>query len=661
MDRPSRILIVDDDRVTRRILDGLLSPEGYELRPASNGAAALTLAREWIPDLILLDILMPGLDGFEVCRELRNDDLLAEMPIIMLTALDDRESRIKGMDAGADDFVSKPFDRVELLTRVRGITRLNRFRRILQERTQLHRAESELRRRVRELEVLNEVVTTTSTTLDVDTMLEFSSVALARVFAPAEVRALRGEGEGQDMHLTLCAQVSSQARPKGEDVAAKLSSVAIPAGHKPFEAKSLSYGPEMLEKPFPTQFETASVDGAALESSESEVGLALPILVRDTLFGIIEIKAKGENVSFDELDLILAQSVVTALGRSLETAELYQELQRYAGNLEQTVSERTQELASERDRTHAILEALGEAAFVTDVEGRLEYINPAGAALSGYEREEMIGLMFSEWHPDRRIERFLNDVGAGHADSDSWKGELVGRRKDGSYYDAVLTLAPLADPKDRSKSIGFVGIQRDITPLKEAERLKDRFVSNVSHELRTPLSAITLLSGNLDALDARLTPEKRKHMIKDIRKHAQVLDELIRDVLEISSLDSGRIRPQLEPLDLVPMLVEECRKLEPLAERDGLSIDAGGFESLMVEGDQRQLRRVVRNLVNNAIKYSPEGGTIRCSWREIECESPEVPAALAEPKLGRELPLRYYNRIPQKFRISQRLPQPRSP
>lgn len=130
----STILIVDDEPVGRDALEMLLTPQGYNLAFAGNGLETLAKATELTPDLILLDVMMPGMDGYEVCRRLRADPLLAEVPIIMVTALDDRDSRLEGIEAGADDFVSKPFNRTELRTRVKTITRLNRFRRLLAER-----------------------------------------------------------------------------------------------------------------------------------------------------------------------------------------------------------------------------------------------------------------------------------------------------------------------------------------------------------------------------------------------------------------------------------------------------------------------------------------------------------------------------------------------
>lgn len=128
------ILIVDDEPGARDTLEALLLPEGYNLTFACNGREALEKAEELTPSLILLDVMMPEIDGFEVCRRLRSLSLLAEVPIVMVTALDDRDSRLQGIEAGADDFISKPFDFNEMRARVRTIIRLDRYRRLLQER-----------------------------------------------------------------------------------------------------------------------------------------------------------------------------------------------------------------------------------------------------------------------------------------------------------------------------------------------------------------------------------------------------------------------------------------------------------------------------------------------------------------------------------------------
>lgn len=138
----STILIVDDNATARETLAAMLEGEDYDLRMAKDGIQALQVLEQLRPDLILLDIMMPGMDGFEVCRRIRATPPLVEVPIIVLTALDDRDSLLKAIEAGADDFLSKPADRREIVARVRTITRLNRYRTLMEQRENIrHMAE----------------------------------------------------------------------------------------------------------------------------------------------------------------------------------------------------------------------------------------------------------------------------------------------------------------------------------------------------------------------------------------------------------------------------------------------------------------------------------------------------------------------------------------
>jgi putative two-component system response regulator len=130
----SKLLIVDDDARAREFLEGVLTGAQYELIFAKSGEEALLLASEAQPDLMILDGMLPGIDGFEVCRHLRLDPLLDDMPIIMVTGLDDHASRVRGLEAGADDVIAKPFDPIELRALVRTITNLNRYHRRMDER-----------------------------------------------------------------------------------------------------------------------------------------------------------------------------------------------------------------------------------------------------------------------------------------------------------------------------------------------------------------------------------------------------------------------------------------------------------------------------------------------------------------------------------------------
>ena len=118
--RPPRVLVVDDDEEIAQTLQRSLRLEGYEVRTAGDGVAALEGARTFLPDLVILDLGLPKLDGIEVAERLRDRD---DTPILMLTARDGVEDRVKGLDTGADDYLVKPFERQELLARLRALLR----------------------------------------------------------------------------------------------------------------------------------------------------------------------------------------------------------------------------------------------------------------------------------------------------------------------------------------------------------------------------------------------------------------------------------------------------------------------------------------------------------------------------------------------------------
>jgi len=141
--RKNKILVVDDVAVNVQLLTTYLISVGYDVFTARDGQEALDKVSETQPDLILLDVMMPKLNGFEVCERLKSDPTTKIIPVIMVTALNEIEDKIKATEAGADDFVSKPFNKLELLTRVKSLLRIK----------QLH---DELRAKVRELEQARE-------------------------------------------------------------------------------------------------------------------------------------------------------------------------------------------------------------------------------------------------------------------------------------------------------------------------------------------------------------------------------------------------------------------------------------------------------------------------------------------------------------------------
>jgi adenylate cyclase len=159
MDHAWTILVVDDTPQNIKVLDAILSPRGYRVVTARSGAEALQKVRDEAPDLVLLDILMPGMSGYEVVQRLRDDPVTRVLPIVMVTALGAQEEKVKAIEAGADDFLTKPVNQLELLARVKSLLRIKEYHDTIQsqaaELAEWNRTlEARVQRQVQELERL---------------------------------------------------------------------------------------------------------------------------------------------------------------------------------------------------------------------------------------------------------------------------------------------------------------------------------------------------------------------------------------------------------------------------------------------------------------------------------------------------------------------------
>ncbi len=151
MNTTAKILVVDDTPRNIKLLADILDIQGYQVTTAASGAEALQQIEQNKPDLVLLDVVMPGMDGYAVCRQVRHNPATAILPVIMVTALDPATERVKGLEAGADDFLSKPVNQAELLARVRSLVRVKSlFDTIEAQKAELEEWSNELAQRVRE-------------------------------------------------------------------------------------------------------------------------------------------------------------------------------------------------------------------------------------------------------------------------------------------------------------------------------------------------------------------------------------------------------------------------------------------------------------------------------------------------------------------------------
>jgi putative two-component system response regulator len=132
-----KILIVDDEEKNIKLMIAILKNYGYDFETAKNGISAIEKAKTFIPDLILLDIMMPEMDGYEACKRLKSDPTTQHIPIVMVTALTDRDSRIRGLENGANDFLTKPVDVTELIVRTKNLLKVKEFEDFLKQHNEI--------------------------------------------------------------------------------------------------------------------------------------------------------------------------------------------------------------------------------------------------------------------------------------------------------------------------------------------------------------------------------------------------------------------------------------------------------------------------------------------------------------------------------------------
>jgi DNA-binding response OmpR family regulator len=211
---PARVLVVEDDEPIADVLRRTLRQEGHEVRSSADGPEALRAAEEFVPDLVILDLGLPGLDGIEVARRLRAD---SDVPILILTARSDLDDRVEGLDSGADDYLVKPFERKELLARLRALLRRRPPRgsaalvvgdlRLNPDTREVHRSEREIELTNREFELLEYLMRNERIVISRERLLEevwgYDPMALTNtidVFISNLRRKLEDGGEPRVLH-----------------------------------------------------------------------------------------------------------------------------------------------------------------------------------------------------------------------------------------------------------------------------------------------------------------------------------------------------------------------------------------------------------------------------------------------------------------------------
>jgi PAS domain S-box-containing protein len=562
----SRLLIVDDEPRDRRLLQVMVHAEGYDTDLAGSGEEALRLVRESPPDLILLDVVLSGIDGYQVVQRLKDDAATSGIPVIMITALDDRDARIVGLSSGAEDFLSKPVDRVELSARVRNLLRLKRmgdeheeYRRSLEE--EIVSRTADLVSRAATLERQTAVLSEQAALLDLARdAIVVRDMQQRVVFWSRGAEALYGwhsdEAVGRDANALLRTEYAESA---------------------------------------------AAVDAALLRDGRWE----------------------GEAIQYTRHGLRL----------HVETHEASQRDTRGVAVRTLTI---TNDITA-RKRADAELQLLTERLSLATAAARIgvwEWDLTSNAVtwddtmFGIYDRQPVVPLPYEAWtaavHPDDlpALQR-LREAAIAEKGHRSSEFRIV--TPSGAIRTVLSVERAILDERNGGGRV--IGVNMDVTARKLAEqenerireeqlRFKDEFLSHVSHELRSPLTAIKQFTSILfDGQAGELNPEQRQFQ-QIVLRNVRQLQSMIDDLLEITRLETGKLTVHPECVELHDVVTDTFNTLLGSARDKGVTLQAEPLEDAPAAyADPTRLRQVMIILLENAIKFTPAGGSVTVRGR----------------------------------------------
>jgi PAS domain S-box-containing protein len=657
-----QILIAEDSPTQAKQLKHLLEKNNYKVMLANNGKEALRLISENKPSLIISDIIMPEMDGYELCKEIKSDEKTFDIPVILLTSLSRSEDVLEGISCGADNFITKPYSESYLISHIKQILAnkeiyknervrigveivlgskrrfitasqqqmltllISTYEAAVQRNDELIKTQFDLKKLNDHLEeAVAERTTELSAEIAIRKRAEEGIKKLNRVYAVLsninqaivrihDVKQLLqdacliavDEGKFQSAWIGI---LNNKTKKIATSTTAGLANnlIEVSPDHNPI-INVMQSGKHFISNNIAAD---KSLTDAWKQNSFSLKFRSLgvfPLIVLGKVIGGFCIYS-NEVDFFDEIEISLLDEMATDISFALEYI--------------QKESERIQAEKALQEKEKNFKDLFDNAPVgyhELDADGRITRVNRTELDMLGYTEEEMIGQFVWNFVRDEEIfhQRVLGKMDGIYPPTKS--GERVYCRKDQTIFPVLTEEIILRDTLDNI--IGIRVTMQDITERKFAEKalieakekaeemnhLKNCFLSNMSHEFRTPLVSIL---GFAELLQQELNDPEHLEFVKNIMEGGQRLNSTLSEILEISKLEAAISLFKLQPYNLADGIKDLVKSFLPIAQSKRLFLKTELSDAyITAQIDSELFDKALFHLVDNGIKFTKEGGVL---------------------------------------------------
>lgn len=606
--RKSTVLVVDDDQLTRDMAERILLKRGYQVVQASNGEEAIERFQDYYPDIVLLDAMMPKMDGITACGKIQGLPNGEDTPIVMITALDDASTVDRAFDAGATDYITKPLNWAVVVRRIDRILR-----------TQV--AEQALQERLAQLDILRRIDRELGYTLNLDLVLDLAIDSALRWSGAMACGVTWLERETQQ--LTMLKSIGGSALISG-----------------PIHYIQLLKDETLVGRVFSEQQPVQDI-----HENGQTADIAIPMRVRGTVNGFIILENFPSSILEDESTFEFLVQLANRTAAAIDKARTHDQTQQHALQIDTLYNIST---AISSNLVESEIIDLLTRGFAVLLKGTSSYFarydkrNNSFSVNHRYHADFLVGNQHDTL-PDQdasfEIEKFpayddgpiqylRSENDAPHKwrqffgqDSNILSGLLVPIQYENNQLGLIVinnsqsARIYLSDDINLARSLsaqGATALQQAslFQSIQELEQIKTEMIRMASHDLRNPLGQVT---GYFELLMGDLAPHlnsRHERYVSRIAKAVGTIEAILADILNLENIES-QTASNFEKIEMMDLLNEVVSTLKDQASQKSQTLEiSNGIKSAIVQGSVSQLRQAMNNFVNNAIKYTPEEGKI---------------------------------------------------